>query len=155
MKHASVAITGLGAMSAAGADVAGTLESLGAGKRQIAASTPFATTIQCPTFQVNAELPVLPGYRNGSRTLRLAMGAVREALREAQLVEFSPEARVGVCLGTTVAAQLNNLPFYDCYRRTGNPPLEAVHEFLQANLGEAVANLLGVQGPRMTVVNAC
>lgn len=153
--EASPWIVGLGAVSAAGADVAGTLSTFHAGVRFPSTVAPFPTSITCPTFQVDAQLPQLPRWRNSSRTLRLAMCAVGEALVSAQLEQIPPDVRVGVCLGTTVASQLNNLPFYDAYRRNENPALGPVHEFLNANLAEAVADVLQVCGPRMTVVNAC
>jgi 3-oxoacyl-(acyl-carrier-protein) synthase len=50
---------------------------------------------------------------------------------------------------------LNSLPFHEAYRRTGKPPLEPVYDYLHANLAQAVGDLLGVSGPRMTVCNAC
>jgi 3-oxoacyl-(acyl-carrier-protein) synthase len=148
-------ISGIGAVSAAGADVDATIAAFGAGVQNVSATLPFECSIACPTFQVTADLPVLPGRFNNSRSLRLAMKAVNEAMGDAGIEKFAPGTRVGVCLGTTVASQLNNIPFYDAYRREGNPPLEAVYDFLNANLAHAVGDVLNVTGPRMTIVNAC
>jgi 3-oxoacyl-(acyl-carrier-protein) synthase len=60
-----------------------------------------------------------------------------------------------VCVGTTVASQLNNIPFYAAYRRNANPPLDAVFDYLSANLADAIGKLGNFTGPRMTIVNAC
>ena len=75
------------------------------------------------------------------------MKAVKEALADAGIEEFVPRCRVGVCLGTTVASQFNNISFYDAYRRDGNPPLDAVYDYLNANLGKAVGDLLQRRRP--------
>ena len=154
IERSSVWIAGVGAVSSAGSDVSSTLDSFWNGRRNPAATLPFESSISCPTFQVSGELPTLPPAMNRSRSLRLAMKAVREALGEAGIAEFG-DLRVGVCIGTTVASQLNSIPFYDAYRREGNPPLEAVYDYLRANLAQAVGELLGARGPCMTIVNAC
>jgi 3-oxoacyl-(acyl-carrier-protein) synthase len=155
MTRSSPLISGIGAVSAAGANVQQTLATFHEGDRNIATGLPFESAITCPTFQVDAELPELPGRLNHSRSLRLAMKAATEALADAGIEKFAADIRVGVCIGTTVASQLNNIPFYDAYRRVGNPPLDAVYNFLCANLAKAVGALLRVTGPRMTIVNAC
>jgi 3-oxoacyl-(acyl-carrier-protein) synthase len=151
----SVWIAGVGAVSGAGPDVSSTLDAFWNARRSPASTLPFESSIICPTFQVAAELPTLPKAVNRCRSLRLAMMAVREAMAEAEIKEFSGDERVGVCIGTTVASQLNSIPFYDAYRREGNPPLDAVYDYLHANLAQGVAELLGAAGPRMTIVNAC
>jgi 3-oxoacyl-[acyl-carrier-protein] synthase II len=155
MARDAVWIAGIGAVSAAGDGIAATLASFREGRRNPTDQLPFESDITCPTFQASAKLPNLPGRRNSSRTLRLTLRAADQALADAHLDAFAGGARVGVCLGTTVASQLNNMPFYDAYRRDGYPALDAVSDFLHANLSEAVGDLLGVSGPRLTVVNAC
>jgi len=154
MSQASVRIAGIGAVSAAGHNVASHLKSFAEGRRNPSTQLPFECSITAPTFQVDAALPTLPAQYNNSRTLRLTMHALVEALGDAGL-EKLPSTRVGVCLGTTVASQLNNLPFHEAYRRTGEPPLEPVYDYLHANLAQAVADLHESTGPRMTVCNAC
>jgi 3-oxoacyl-(acyl-carrier-protein) synthase len=151
----SVWITGTGAVSSAGENVRGTRDAFWNARRHPAAALPFECSISCPTFQVAASLPVLEGRRNHSRSLRLAMLAAREALTEAGLDPFAAATRVGVCLGTTVACQLNAVAFYNAYRRKTTPALDPVLDFLSTNLAGAVGDLLGAVGPRMTVVNAC
>src|ERR1700722_338915 len=155
MERSPVWIAGIGAISGAGAGVSETLANFREGSRKPADTLPFQTDISCPSFQVSAELPALPGRCNNSRSLRLAMFAVREAMAEAGFDRFSSDIQVGVCIGTTVASQLNNIPFYDEFRQTMHPPLDAVYDYLNANLAQAVARLTGAVGPRMTVVNAC
>jgi 3-oxoacyl-(acyl-carrier-protein) synthase len=148
-------IAGIGAVSAAGIGTPATLAAFRDSVRHPSSTLPFESTISCPTFQVTADLPVLPGRYNNCRTLRLTMLAVSQALAEAGIDGFDAETCVGVAAGTTVASQLNNIPFYEAYRRIGNPPLDAIHDYLHANLAQAVGDLLQVTGPRMTIVNAC
>jgi 3-oxoacyl-(acyl-carrier-protein) synthase len=154
-KPTSVWITGMGAVSSAGEDVAQTREAFFSGRRNPAAGAAFEGSVSCPTFRVEAALPVLEGRRNASRSLRLAMRAAREALAEAGLGGFDRGMRVGVCLGTTVACQLNAIAFYDAHRRQADPGMDPVLNFLSANLSEAVGDMLGAVGPRLTIVNAC
>jgi 3-oxoacyl-(acyl-carrier-protein) synthase len=116
----------------------------------------LAPALAAPAFMVGEALPGLPPPHGQSRTLGLAMKAVAEALAQAGLPERPGTAwRIGVCLGTTVASQLNSLPFYRGFREQAAPSLAPVLAFLRTNLAEAVADLLGVDGPRLTVVNAC
>lgn len=155
MVRSPIWITGIGAVSSAGADVPSTLGSFLGQRRNVSTSLPFESSITAPVFQVVEDLPILPADASKSRSLRLTMKAVNEALAEAGIEEFAPGVRVGICLGTTVASQLNCIPFYDAYRRHVNPSLDPIHDYLRANLSSAVSELLGVSGPRMTIVNAC
>jgi 3-oxoacyl-(acyl-carrier-protein) synthase len=154
MNNSTVWIAGIGAVSAAGDNIRSTLDTFAAGRSNPVNTLLFESSVACPTFQVSADLPTLPDRFNSSRTVRLAMAATRQALADAGL-EMRTDARVGVCLGTTIACQLNSVEFYDSYRRNSQPDLAPVRNYLQTNLGAAVAKLLNANGPRMTVVNAC
>ncbi len=112
-------------------------------------STAAATALGRPNRCQDNAAPSL------SRTCLLAIRAANEALTEAGNPHLKPGFRLGVCLGTTVASQLNNLPFYDQFRRTGRPPMQPVIDYLRGNLAEVVARAAGANGPRTTVVNAC
>jgi len=151
----AVCITGIGAVSGAGANVPETLATFTSGQRNLSKKLPFESTIDCPTFQVNADLPTLPPAYNNSRSLRLTMRAIHEALADAGINQFDFPTRIGICIGTTVASQLNNIPFYSAYRVNPNQPMDAVYDYLHANLARAAGDLLHVTGPRMTIVNAC
>jgi 3-oxoacyl-(acyl-carrier-protein) synthase len=148
-------ITGLGVVSAAGVGVEETLASFREGRRNVGPVTLFPTSLHCPVFEARILQADGAVHDHPSRTVRLAMSAVTEALEASGNPHRDKGLRIGVCLGTTVASQLNNLEFYEAYRRTAHPPLAAVEDFLKANLAEAVAQALDVRGPRATLVNAC
>ncbi|TLM65509.1 MAG: beta-ketoacyl-[acyl-carrier-protein] synthase family protein [Deltaproteobacteria bacterium] len=152
MGGAAALITGLGLISAAGGSLPATLASLERGERRAGPVTLFPTTLAVPVFEV----PALPGADAlpGQRTLALTLAALAEALAEARLGEAG-SLRVGVCIGTTVASQLNDLQFYKRYRETGTAPLAAAERFLKGNLAQCVARRIGARGPALTVVNAC
>jgi 3-oxoacyl-(acyl-carrier-protein) synthase len=150
MARQPVLISGMGTVSAAGGTVAQTLASLAAGERHAGRITVCDSPLAVPVFEV-AGLATLPG----ERTLRLALQAVREALASASLEVFPESTRVGVCLGTTVASQLNDVGFYAELRTQGTAPLAAVDRYLRGNLAEAVAREIGAAGLRLTVTNAC
>lgn len=148
----SILITGLGVISAAGNGLGETLAAFEHAQRNAGAVSLFATGLTNPVFQVR-QIP--DDYRlDGCRTLSLALMAVDQALDDARLADRSA-FRVGVCLGTTVASQLNDLEFYRSYRDRGCAPMTSVDRFLKGNLAEYVARRIMARGPTLTVVNAC
>ena len=149
----SIAITGIGIISAAGKGINETLETFRSSTANAGQVSIFPTNLSYPVFEVKN----LSSYRrkNTQRTIRLAMAAAGEALAEAGLANNLSPYRVGVCLGTTVASQLNDIDFYKKYRSTGTGPSEAVDRYLNGNLAEAVARNFKADGPSVTVVNAC
>jgi 3-oxoacyl-[acyl-carrier-protein] synthase II len=153
MRREPVIITGLGAISAAGASVGETLVSFKQGSRNGGRVTLFDTPLSFPAFEVR-RIPA-SFVREGLRSVSLALAAVDEALREAGLLNELTRYRVGVCLGTTVASQLNDLEFYRTFRSAGSAPMEPVDRYLKGNIAEYVARFVGARGPCLTVVNAC
>jgi 3-oxoacyl-[acyl-carrier-protein] synthase II len=153
MRREPVIITGLGAISAAGASVGETLVSFKQGSRNGGRVTLFDTPLAYPAFEVR-KIPE-SFIREGLRSVSLALAAVDEALREAGLLHELPKYRVGVSLGTTVASQLNDLEFYRSFRNAGSAPMGPVDRYLKGNIAEYVARSVGARGPCLTVVNAC
>ena len=152
MNDTSMLITGIGVISAAGNNVGETLSSFALGTRNAGPVTLFPTVLESPVFEVK-RLPA-EYYLEGWRTLSLALVALDQALGEARLADLS-EFRVGVCMGTTVASQLNALQFYKKYRESGAAPMKSVDRFLKGNLAEYMARRIGARGPQISVVNAC
>lgn len=148
-----LSITGIGVVSAAGLDIPETLRSFDAGQRNVSRTDPDLTPLDYPVFRVSGDLR--NPSRSPSRTVQLALHAVDEALEGAGLGPRLSGLRVGVCMGTTVASQLNDLAFYRAYRETGAAPMDPVQRFLKGNLADAVAREAGAVGPCVTVVNAC
>lgn len=145
-----VAITGVGVISAAGAEVASSLRTLRAAVRPVTVPCPFAAfPVALPMFAAAG------GVAAADRTFQLALNAVRQALDDAGLCPLPAGFRLGVCLGTTVACQLNDIAFYAEYRATGQPDLSAAERFAAGSLAERVAREVRAEGPVMTVVNAC
>lgn len=143
-------IAGLGVVSAAGRGVAASLATLRKGIRPLPAPRRF------PAFASDRPMfAAAGGHPDTDRTFHLALAAVREALADAGLGTPPGRFRLGVCLGTTVACQLNDIGFYDAYRKTGAPPLDAVDRFAAGSLAERVARAIQASGPVMTPVNAC
>ncbi|MFA5072978.1 MAG: beta-ketoacyl-[acyl-carrier-protein] synthase family protein [Nitrospirota bacterium] len=145
-------ITGLGAVSAAGSTIEETLDTFHHNRRNAVPVSLFKTDLTYPVFEVK-HLPA--SYcLEGQRTVGLALYAAHQALTNARLPDLSPY-RVGVCMGTTVASQLNDLEFYKELRSTGSTPLTAVDRFLKGNLSEYIARSIKARGPVLTIGNAC
>ena len=152
MSYANIAITGLGAISACGNNVAETLASFRAGKRDADPVFLFKTELKYPAFQVkNLETKEIAAMR----TLNLCLQALEEAAKDAELHDFS-KLRLGICLGTTVASQLNDIDFYSAYRKNSNAALNSIDRFLKGNIAHYIAKLLKIQTRLCcTIVNAC
>ncbi|NQU73757.1 MAG: beta-ketoacyl-[acyl-carrier-protein] synthase family protein [Candidatus Omnitrophica bacterium] len=142
----------MGVISACGKNISETLETFAAGNRNGAAVSLFKTELKYPVFEVKG---LKVNDANIMRTLELAFVAVRQAVEDAALLDRLNDFRIGVCLGTTVASQLNDVDFYSRYIMKGNAPMHSVERYLKGNLAEAVGEKLGLHGPVCTVVNAC
>jgi len=142
----------MGVISACGRNIPETLEHFSSGARECSAVSLFATTLKYPVFEVRGG-PHADGET--MRTLELAFIAAGEAWDGSGLKNHSRGLRIGVCLGTTVASQLNDTDFYGEYRSRGSAPMRSVDRYLKSNLAEAVADKFGAHGPVVTVVNAC
>ena len=146
-------ITGLGAVSAVGEDCAVTLDGLRAGQRNVGPVSLFDTGIAKPVFEVRSGRGA--GDNARMRTLSLVLRAVDEAISEARLADCPASVRVGVCIGTTVASQLNDIDFYREFRAAGCAPMAAVDRYLRGNLSAALSRHYNFSGPALTIVNAC
>ena len=149
----NVVITGIGAISAAGADLAETLMAFRQGRAEAGAVSLFTTSLTHPVFEVKKIRRRAPEAE--MRTVSLAACAVEEALLDAGLHSDLSRFRVGVCLGTTVASQLNDMAFYRSYRGEESVSMEPVDRYLKGNLAEAIGRAVEARGPSLTVVNAC
>jgi len=159
-RASTVAVTGIGCLSAAGPDLGAALGNLLSGKREPRPPSRFTTThpLRCPVFEVPPDfLPEDLGRREELLlTSRFALAAAREALRDAGWIPRDlARHRVGVCLGTTVGSAMNNEEFYWSYRQGLRPSMEAIHRYLRSNPADVLAREFGLLGPRQTVVNAC
>jgi len=148
-----IVISGIGTVSAAGINLLENLDSLKNGKRNAGPVSIFSSRLPYPVFEVK----YLPDKWeiDGMRTLSLALAAAEEALNDAGLPKQLSGFKAGVCLGTTVASQLNDMDFYNSFRKSGSADLKPVDRFLRGNLAEAVAHAVKATGPAITVVNAC
>ncbi|MBU1054555.1 MAG: beta-ketoacyl-[acyl-carrier-protein] synthase family protein [Proteobacteria bacterium] len=148
-----VVISGIGTISAAGFNLEENLNSMKNGKRNAGLVSLFQNVLAYPVLEVK-NLPEKMEME-GIRTFYLALTAAKEAFIDANLSMPLSGFNVGVCLGTTVASQLNDIDFYSTFRKFGNADLKAVERFLRGNLSEALAHLIKATGPSVTVANAC
>lgn len=146
-----VVISGMGAICAAGKNTDEIKASFRAGARSLQPPTLFPTALEYPVFEVKGFSPP-PGIM---RTLALAFAAAAEAFAEAGLSSDLRGMRAGVCLGTTVASQLNKESWYTEYKNTGFASQEPVDIYLNGNIAEAFAEKFNIKGQALTVVNAC
>jgi 3-oxoacyl-[acyl-carrier-protein] synthase II len=149
----SVAITGIGTVSAAGRNLEETLETFRRGEANAGAVSLFPTSLSYPVFEVGEIPREVPDDEMRSTTLALC--AVDEALLDAGLDSDLPRFRVGVCMGTTVASQLNDIDFYRRYREKKPTSVRSIDRYLKGNLAETVRLAIKARGPSVTVVNAC
>ena len=145
----------MGAISSPGVTTAETLASFRSALSRPGRLTLFESALDHPVFEVTG-FEAAHLYGDGVRTRELASHAALEALADAAIdPDLLARARVGVCLGTTVASQLNDLEFYRSFKTTGTAPMAPVTRYLKGNLAEAVAADIGTQAITATVTNAC
>ncbi len=91
------------------------------------------------------------------RTKQLADIAFSEALTTADLTDdlVASGDNIGVCAGTTVASQLNNIGFYKKLRQGKVKSYDPVKVYLESNIAEAFVKEYSLTGPGINVVNAC
>ncbi|MGD9765217.1 MAG: beta-ketoacyl synthase [Candidatus Binatia bacterium] len=157
MTRGRIAITGLGSVNALGVGVAAFDAGLRGGRCGIGMLTRFSTAGYRSACA--AEAPELAGMdtplrSRRSRTTMLALAAADEAWRMAAPVDGT---RAGVVLGTSTGGMAS---FEHSYRAevTGareRSPLADRYEAPVAVAGDAVAELIGSRGPRLTVSTAC
>ncbi len=149
-----VVISGIGTISAAGLNLKESLSSMKNGKRNAGPVSLFPNVLPYPVFEVK-HLYEKAGME-GLRTFCLAAAAADEAFKDAGLLlPLSSNIKAGVCLGTTVASQLNDIEFYSAFKKYGNVDLKPVDRYLRGNISEALAYQIKATGPSVTVVNAC
>lgn len=154
MQAKDIFITGYGLISALGCGEDETLQSFEKKERNYSEIPKFlGSTLSKKVFTV--KLIPTEFDKEKLRTLSLALTAVDQALKMSGLLERRNNVRVGVCLGTTVASQLNDIEFYKELREKGTADLSAVYRYLSANLAEAITESYDFNGPSLTVVNAC
>ncbi len=150
----NIFVSGLGCISAVGENLKLSLKAFRNRSVNSGLVTVFNSELKKPVFEVNIPKDYLSG--NEMRTYALAKYAVNEALKNADLdLDFLSSLKVGVCLGTTVASQLNDLEYYRTYRETGEGPIKTLKRYFDGNLAAAFKRKYELSGPALTIVNAC
>ena len=153
--HSAAFVLGRGIVSALGTGVDPTRSGIRAGTAaEPALPKNISTELKLPVFEVDgfgacAGLP-------GGRCTAMLKKAIDEALAEAGI---SPEdlksLRVGGAMGTTVSCQLNSIPFYAALRKGEPVSAEPLRSYVDGNPAEWVRREYSLQGPALTVSNAC
>jgi 3-oxoacyl-(acyl-carrier-protein) synthase len=90
-----------------------------------------------------------------SRTARLVVTAINEALAGASLNAGDTIVRVAVCLGTSVGASLHFRDYYAAWQKGEPCAFGSIAMYRESNPALAVASVYGVTGPVQTIANAC
>ncbi len=153
--HNTAYVSGRGMISVLGKDIAETAVALDADQPRLpAVPRKVETALQLPVFEIQ-DLEPEPGIPGGF-SLQMLRCALAEALAEAQLnLRDLAKLRVGVCIGTTVACQLNNIPFYAILRTGNTPPAQPFCDYIAGNPAEWIRQEFALNGPALTVSNAC
>ena len=146
-------ISGFGAVSSLGVGLAATRQGLYAEPRLPNLPTRVDTSLPLPVFEV--PLPGESGQPGGFTNTMLGL-ALDEALEQAGLTRTALAGRkVGVCIGTTVACQLNNIPFYDDLRSGRPADAGLFRQYVVSAPAEWLRRDLRLTGPALNVSTAC
>jgi 3-oxoacyl-(acyl-carrier-protein) synthase len=142
----------MGCVSAAGTGLSASIEKLFSTPETPQVSSRIDDNLSLPVFELNG----ISGAGEKQITGMLLDTALYEALDNAKL---NPDElsgfRVGVCLGTTVACQLNALEYYRELRAGESPDDAPLRTFANSSLAEAVQRELKLSGPALNIANAC
>ncbi|MEI7673123.1 MAG: beta-ketoacyl-[acyl-carrier-protein] synthase family protein [Deltaproteobacteria bacterium] len=154
MIQSSPFITGVGCISSAGDGYSDTAAALFRQPVSPAPSINTNSSLQLPVFELSAFKSEKD--QPGGRTLALLRHTLKQALSQAALTPHElASLRVGVCIGTTVACQLNNIPFYAELRSSGTAPAKPLKDFISGSPSEWIRREYSLCGPALTVSNAC
>ncbi len=147
-----ICIAGYGCISNAGDGIRRTLEGLyGTVPPPHRASARIETTLNDPVFELDAFPKTSP-----SRSLDLLEHALAEALENAGLTtQLLEKFKVGVCIGTTVAVQLNDIEFYRQQKKGVPDSFVPLDRFLEGPPSAFLRRKLRLTGPEATISNAC
>lgn len=148
-------VLGIGVVSALGIGVPETRKALYAETPRLPAPpTCLQTQLTLPVFEV-PDLKRQPD-QPGCVSMQLLRLALEEALENAGLGRAQLRGlRVGVAMGTTTACQLNSVPFYAALRDGKKTDRAPLMHFLEGNPAELIHRELELDGPQLTVSNAC
>ena len=149
----NIFVAGYGAVCTAGNNIDEILKTFSEGDKTIPAKSKLLSTdIENPVF----EIPSIPSKDNEKRTYTLLKLALNEALNSLNTdLNKLNEFKIGVCLGTSVACQLNDIEFMAEYMNSGQLDTDSICNYLHGNLSTSIKKKYGFDGPDLTVVNAC
>ncbi len=161
MNDEKIFITGMGIISALGNSLDETFQALKANKINDSKIDSFECEIDKPVFKANFLNKTL---NSEMRTKQLADIAFKQALVQAEIIDPDKSGfcrpdlknlRIGICCGTTVASQLNDIEFYRQFRAGRVKSYDAVEHYLSGNISQALLLEHNFSGPGINVVNAC
>ena len=152
------AITGLGCICAAGSSLSDVMTSLYSGVRS--PGTPLRIRAELdklpPLFEIAQDLKWLDAPGEASRTNRLLIASVEEALGSAGITkEELKEKRVGVIIGTTVGCTMVQESFYRDYRDKEKPHSDDIFRGLANSPALFISSKYSLSGPATSITNAC
>ena len=159
-----IAITGLGCVSALGGDVTSTWEALRAGRSARGPLTAIDVDGCRVTEGAEAILPPWPPgpekrLRRLSRSTRLALPAVRQALAGAGLLDANDRCllpRLEMSVSTTACGMEKGEEFlHALWNKTRAGQASRVAQYQSQAQAGAIHDTFGFDGPVMTVANAC
>ena len=157
-----VAVTGLGAVTPLGNDVASTWRAATAGESGIdwirsfdPGDAPVRVAAEVKDFDAS-QVASPKEVRKLERNVLLALGAAREALNDSGLNGFDP-ARVGIVFGTAIGG-VNGILEQEEIRLSRGPDRVSPNFLPNVLVDSASGQLaisLGIKGPNYAVVSAC
>ena len=157
-----VAVTGLGAVTPLGNDVASTWRAAQAGESGIdwirafdASDQPVRVAAEVKDFDAT-QVASPKEVRKLERNVLLSLGAAREALDDSGLNGFDP-TRVGIVFGTAIGGVSGVLEQEDVRRERGADRVSPnfLPNVLVDSASGQLAISLGIKGPNYAVVSAC
>lgn len=156
MKRLAHWITGVGCLSAAGADVSETTEIFFSEKSRTASALDRSEDRFLKILLQSDWLHRFDFREDGFMPNLYALKATQEALDSAGFACADlRKLRVGVCLGSTVGATNYQEGFALDYNHGRLPSAKALFDFFQNNSAQFISRYFGCRGPVQMINNAC
>jgi 3-oxoacyl-[acyl-carrier-protein] synthase II len=158
-----VVVTGLGAISPIGNDVASTWEAAVAGRSGVATiqafdagEFPVRIAAEVKGFDATAVAPPKEARRM-ERCVLLALGAAQEAWTDAAAADVYPSERVGVVFGSAIGGLIGIAEQAEVLRSRGHDRVSPffIPSVLVDSASGQIAISLGLRGPNYAPVSAC
>ncbi len=155
----TIAVTGLGLITALGPDVESSFQQIKRGKNGISPVKAWDVSNYETKLAAEIKFPIPTSHINTNTLLdrghKLLLSVVEQALKDANLLNHTKTLKIGIIIGTSLAG-MDSMQRYDkelCYNKKGN--LRQLINQPNHFTADIVADTFHLTGPKLVISTAC